>query len=50
MESLVVKPEKPDTGHDVASDVPCISVRKPKEADESIEPLEDGVARPGRVS
>ncbi len=42
MESLVVKPEKLDIDYDDKGDVLYISVGKPKEADDSIEP-QDGV-------
>ena len=42
MESLVMKPEKLDIDYDDKSDVLYISVGKPREADDSIEP-QDGV-------
>ena len=42
MESLVLKPEKLDIDYDKKSDVLYISVGKPREADDSIEP-QDGV-------
>jgi uncharacterized protein YuzE len=45
MESLVVKPEKLDIDYDEKSDVLYISVGKPKEADDSIEPQEGVVMR-----
>jgi uncharacterized protein YuzE len=45
MESLVVKPEKLDIDYDEKSDILYISVGKPKEADDSIEPQEGVVMR-----
>jgi uncharacterized protein YuzE len=42
MESVVLKPEKLDIDYDKKSDVLYISVGKPREADDSIEP-QDGV-------
>lgn len=42
MVSLLLKPEKLDIDYDEKSDVLYISVGKPKEADDSIEP-EEGV-------
>ncbi len=45
MESLVVKPKKLDIDYDEKSDVLYISVGKPKEADDSIEPQEGVVMR-----
>jgi uncharacterized protein YuzE len=42
MQSLVLKPEKLDIEYDQKSDVLYISVGKPKEADDSVEP-QDGV-------
>ncbi len=48
MESLIVKPEKLDIDYDEKSDVLYISVGKPKEADDSIEPQEGVVMRTRR--
>ena len=45
MESLVLKPEKLDIEYDDKSDVLYISVGKPREADDSIEPQEGVVMR-----
>jgi len=45
MESLVVKPKKLDIDYDEKGDVLYISVGKPKEADDSIEPQEGVVMR-----
>ena len=45
MESLVMKPEKLDIDYDDKSDVLYISVGKPREADDSIEPQEGVVIR-----
>jgi uncharacterized protein YuzE len=45
MESLVLKPEKLDIEYDGKSDVLYISVGKPKEADDSVEPQEGVVLR-----
>lgn len=45
MESLVFKPEKLDIDYDEESDVLYISVGKPREADDSIEPQEGVVIR-----
>ena len=45
MESLVMKPEKLDIDYDNKSDVLYISVGKPREADDSIEPQEGVVIR-----
>ncbi|MGA2663960.1 MAG: DUF2283 domain-containing protein [Nitrososphaerales archaeon] len=42
MESLVVKPGKVDVDYDEEADVLYISMGKPREADDSIEP-QDGV-------
>ena len=42
MESLTLRPEKLDIDYDQESDVLYISVGKPREADDSIEP-QDGV-------
>jgi len=45
VESLVLKPEKLDIDYDEESDVLYISVGKPREADDSIEPQEGVVIR-----
>jgi len=45
LESLVMKPEKLDIDYDNKSDVLYISVGKPREADDSIEPQEGVVIR-----
>ena len=45
MESIVLKPEKLDIEYDGKSDVLYISVGKPKEADDSMEPQEGAVIR-----
>lgn len=45
MESLVMKPQKLDVDYDEKSDVLYISVGKPREADDSIEPQEGVVIR-----
>ncbi len=45
MESIVLKPEKLDVDYDKESDVLYISVGKPKEADDTIEPQEGVVIR-----
>jgi uncharacterized protein YuzE len=45
VESLVLKPEKLDIEYDEKSDVLYISVGKPKEADDSVEPQEGVVMR-----
>ena len=45
MESLVLRPEKLDIDYDDKSDVLYISVGKPKQADDSIEPQEGVVMR-----
>lgn len=45
MESLVLNPEKLDIEYDQKSDVLYISVGKPKEADDSVEPQEGVVMR-----
>lgn len=45
MESLVMKPEKLDIDYDDKSDVLYISVGRPREADDSIEPQEGVVIR-----
>ena len=45
MESLVLKPEKLDIEYDEKSDVLYISVAKPREADDSMEPQEGAVIR-----
>ncbi len=45
MVSLVLKPDKLDIGYDEKSDVLYISVGKPREADDSIEPQEGVVLR-----
>jgi uncharacterized protein YuzE len=45
LESLVVKPEKLDIDYDDKSDVLYISMGKPREADDSIEPQEGVVMR-----
>lgn len=46
MESLILKPEKLDIDYDEQSDVLYISVgKKPREADDSIEPQEGVVIR-----
>jgi uncharacterized protein YuzE len=45
MESLVIKPDKLDIDYDEKNDVLYISVGKPKEADDSIEPQEGVVMR-----
>jgi uncharacterized protein YuzE len=45
MEGLVLEPEKPDIEYDEKSDVLYISVGKPKEADDSVEPQEGVVMR-----
>jgi uncharacterized protein YuzE len=42
MESVILKPEKLDIDYDKKNDVLYISVGKPREADDSIEP-QDGV-------
>ncbi len=45
MESLVMRPEKLDIDYDEKSDVLYISVGKPSEADDSLEPQEGVVIR-----
>jgi uncharacterized protein YuzE len=45
MESLVLKPEKLDIEYDEKNDVLYISIGKPKEADDSVEPQEGVVMR-----
>ena len=45
MESVVLKPEKLDIDYDRKEDVLYISVGKPREADDSIEPQEGVVLR-----
>ena len=45
MESVVLKPEKLDIGYDKKGDVLYISLGKPREADDSIEPQEGVVLR-----
>jgi uncharacterized protein YuzE len=45
LESIVLKPEKLDIEYDGKSDVLYISVGKPKEADDSVEPQEGAVFR-----
>ena len=45
MESIVLKPEKLDVDYDKESDVLYISVGKPKEADDTMEPQEGVVIR-----
>jgi len=45
VESIVLKPEKLDIDYDEESDVLYISVGKPREADDSIEPQEGVVIR-----
>jgi uncharacterized protein YuzE len=45
MERLVLKPEKLNIEYDGKSDVLYISVGKPKEADDSVEPQEGVVLR-----
>jgi len=45
MESLVVKPRRLDIDYDAENDVLYISLGKPREADDSIEPQEGVVVR-----
>ena len=45
MESIVLKPEKLDIDYDEKSDVLYISVGKPREADDTIEPQDVVVIR-----
>ena len=45
MESLVLKPDKLDIDYDEKSDVLYISVGKPKDADDSIEPQKGVITR-----
>jgi uncharacterized protein YuzE len=45
LESIVLRPEKLDIEYDGKSDVLYISVGKPKEADDSVEPQEGAVIR-----
>ena len=49
MESVVLKPEKLDIGYDKKGDVLYISLGKPREADDSIEPQEGVVLRTIKV-
>lgn len=48
MESVVLNPEKLDLDYDKKRDVLYISVGKPREADDSIEPQEGVVLRTGK--
>ena len=45
MESIVLRPRKLDVDYDEKNDVLYISVGRPREADDSIEPQEDVVIR-----
>jgi len=45
LESLVLKPKKLDVDYDEKNDVLYISIDKPKEADDSVEPQEGLVMR-----